>query len=140
MKNFGFDMGPVVPGSLHTIGPMIGSDRAAAQRRRQRYRDSCRLGGIKQNYLVPFVPDPNAAAEPIVDSGVTLIGLGADDCRWPIGVDCDGAHRFCGCPQHRPRMKYAPEYCEPHTRMALKPVVDNDAEWKAESKAILEAA
>jgi GcrA cell cycle regulator len=46
----------------------------------------------------------------------TLINLGKNDCRWPIGEPRHPDFHFCGAPQLPGR-----PYCELHWHMAFQP-------------------
>lgn len=77
------------------------------------------------SYLAQFHP-VEVPEDPIVDHGKVLMDLQAEDCRWPIGKDADGAFRFCGCQFHRDQNRPAKTrpYCDAHTVMDRRPVID----------------
>jgi GcrA cell cycle regulator len=60
-------------------------------------------------------PAPDAVVEPdvVFETGLRLEQLPAGACKWPIGVDADGVHVFCGGPR-----KGEGPYCAHHAAMA----------------------
>lgn len=75
-------------------------------------------------WLTRFEPIP-VPEDPIVDNGKLIFDLEAEDCRWPIGKDADGAFRFCGCQYHRrPAASKERPYCSAHAELDRKIVVE----------------
>ena len=60
--------------------------------------------------FVSASPSPAPGAEP---SGIALLGLGANQCRWPIGDPKSSEFGYCGC-----RTRRGQSYCEEHRERA----------------------
>lgn len=133
-----------VIGKVHRLGisgdrprgrPSLADLRAAEARRRaaaraknearraRRAEERARREAAAQAVAAPPVKPPEPAAPaPVVASTerVTLLGLTASMCRWPLGDPRSEDFRFCGA-AIADRTAYAPSYCAGHGRMAVAP-------------------
>jgi GcrA cell cycle regulator len=104
-----------VPRCASVVGEITRVEKAQAQRARALARQQA-LRALVQGEALAQCPEPVAQTAPPTSRPCSLLQLGPDTCRWPIGDPDNENFHFCGAPPDADHV-----YCAHHRRIAHEP-------------------